>query len=472
MKHGALAVRFSMVAAMMIAGASALQAQARIIGVVRDSTGAPVAGAEISAQGTSRTAVSDANGAFQLTGIAPGTSVVSVRRLGYAPSSTLMRLVDGDNALGDIVLIAIARELDTVSTREQQILREYPLLREFEENRKLGFGQFVTREALAQHQGGFITPVFNQMRGVQIVRSATVASNAWLATISTATTSCTILEGRLDGEQISPRRDADCNYCFPTVFLDRTRLAPQGVAANVGRFHPDMLQAIEVYTGGAGTPVRYMDSQSGCGVIVFHSRVPDIKPRLIGRRQAGPTRSRLLANASISAGRPGADCVRCGSGQGQDVTLGYTLRDRWVISGRYAEWGAERGGTQDFTLKQLLVEWYPTPEPGRLKWFVNAGVGRTSVDVSTSNPPESSDRLTATNMPSFVVGTGVDITLYRRFVVTPFASHTRTIGGSTTQFHCVYDFDISGERLSSCGTVVGQPHRFNLTQIGTRFGWR
>jgi hypothetical protein len=470
MRQGALVARVFIVAVAMLC-ASRVDGQARLMGVVRDSTGAAVAGAEVSAQGTSRTALTDANGAFLLTGIAPGTSVVTVRRIGYAPSSTLMRLVEGENNLGDIVLIAIARELDTVSTREQQILREYPLLREFEENRRIGLGQFVTRAMLAQHQGGFITPVFNQMRGLQIVRSATVASNAWVASIGTASTSCTILEGRLDGEQISPRRDADCNYCYPTVFLDRSRLAPQGVAANVGRFHPDMLQAIEVYTGGAGTPVRYMDSQSGCGVIVFHTRVPEVRPRAIGMRQAGPTRSRILANASISAGRPGADCIRCGSGQAQDVTLGYTLRDRWVISGRYAEWGAEHGGSQDFTLKQLLVEWYPTPEPGRIKWFVNAGVGQTSVDASTSNPPESSDRLVATNLPSFVVGTGIDITVYRRFVLTPFVSHTRTVGGMTNQHHCVYDFDITGELLSSCGSITG-PHRFNLSQIGARFGWR
>ena len=470
------AVRVCCIAVLAMFGASAAAAQARVTGVVRDSSGAPLAGAEVSAQGTRRTVLTDRNGAFQLTGVDTGTSVVTVRRLGYAPASTLMRLVDGENRMADVVLLPVARELDTVSTTEQQLWREYPLLREFEENRRIGLGQFVTREMLARNQGGFITPHFQQMRGLQIIRSTRVSQNAWVASTHNPTTSCTILEGRSTLqpiEEITPRRDADCNYCFPTVFLDRSRLAPQGVAANIGAFHPDMLQAIEVYTGGAGTPPRYIDSQSGCGVIVFHSRVPESKPRAIGiGRQERPTRSPIFVNASLSAGRPGADCRDCGSGQAQDIALGYTVRDRWVIAGRYATWGAERGGSQDFTMKQLLLEWYPRPEPGRFKWFVNAGAAQMSVDVSTSHLPEFTDRFTATNLPAIVAGTGLDLTVYRRFVFTPFVSHSRSVGGKTTQNRCVYDFLADGSLVSQCGFVEGQPRKFNLTQIGTRFGWR
>jgi hypothetical protein len=217
-----------------------------------------------------------------------------------------MKLADGDNSLGDVVLTALTRELDTVQVREA-LWREYPLLREFEENRKVGLGQFVTRQQLAMQTGGFMTPIFDQLRGVSIIRSARVSSHAWVANTLIPTTDCTALEDRMEGEQISPVRDANCNYCFPTVFLDNSRLTPLGVAANIGRFSPDQIEAMQVYLGAAETPAKYSDIRSGCGVIVLISRVVQRKPRGIAMRQDHPTRSRLFVNAWVSRAKSGGD---------------------------------------------------------------------------------------------------------------------------------------------------------------------
>ena len=457
--------------ALALAGAGRLEAQARLTGVVRDTTGAPIAGVDVSVQGISRTATTDRNGAFQISGIPTGTAAVTIRRLGYAPQTQIMRFVDGDNPLPDVVLTALPRELDTVTTREQELWRMYPNLREFEDNRRMGLGQFVTRQQLAAHQGGFMTPLFNQMRGLTVIRSATVSSNAWLANRYVPSTSCTILEDRLPGERLSPSGDANCNYCFPTVFLDNSRLTSLGTAANIGRFSPDQLQAIEVYLGAAETPSRYSDVQSGCGVVVFHTRVADVKPRVIVNRQDFPTRSRFLANASISSGKSGAGCDGCGSGPAHDVTLGYTLRDRWVVSGRYAGWNGNRGGSQSIILRQLLLEWYPHPDPGPFKWFINAGGGSMRVDLQTSHLPDYTERFTAGGLPSFVLGTGVDIAVVRRFVFAPFVSHTRSIGGQALQARCFDEIGPNGVE-NTCYTLSSQPRTFTLTQFGTRIGWR
>lgn len=458
--------------ALALAGAGQLEAQARLIGVVRDTTGAPIAGVEVSVQGISRTATTDQSGGFQIGGIPAGTSAVTIRRLGYAPQTQIMRFVDGDNKLPDVVLTALPRELDTVTTREQELWRMYPALREFEDHRRLGLGQFVTRQQLEAHRGGFMTPIFAQMRGVMLVRSAMVSSHAWVANTRVPTTSCTVLEDRLSEERIIPMNDANCNYCFPTLYLDRTRLNRLGHAANVGRYHPDMLQAIEVYLGAAETPVEYMDSQSGCGVIVLHTRVPDFRARIIANRQDVPTRSRFLVNASISGGRSGAACEDCGGGAAHEFTLGYTFRDRLVLSGRYADWSGNHGGGQSITLRQLLLEWYPRPDPGRFKWFVNVGGGAMSVDLRTSHLPDYTDRFTAGGLPSFVFGTGVDVAVVRRFVVTPFVSHSRSIGGNAVQTRCLNQVGPGGVVETNCYTVTSQPRTFNLTQLGTRIGWR
>jgi hypothetical protein len=456
----------------LIALARPLLAQAKLTGTVRDTTGAPIAGVEVTVQGTSRAATTDRTGAFAVEGLAAGTASVMLRRLGYAPQTSILKLAEGENSLGDIVLTALPRELDTVQVREA-LWREYPLLREFEENRKVGLGQFVTRQQLAMQTGGFMTPIFGQLRGVSIIRSARVASHAWVANTLVPTTNCTALEDRMDGEQISPTRDADCNYCFPTVFLDNSRLTPLGVAANVGRFSPDQIEAMEVYLGAAETPAKYSGLRSGCGVIVLITRVVQRKPRAIAVRQDHPTRSRLFVNASVSTGKSGADCSQCGGGTATDFRLGYTLSDRWAIAARVANWSGAPDSVQSIRLRQVLVEWYPHPDPGRIKWFLNAGLGQMSADVFTNSTPEKDDHYTGEGMPAMVVGTGLDLALVQRIVATPFFSYNRNLGGKVDLTHCVNHIPTGTTTwVRDCHSRSGEPRTFTLAQVGVRLGWR
>lgn len=449
-------------------GASDLLAQARISGVVRDSTGAAVVGAEVSVHGTTRATTTDRAGAFQISGVTTGTWVIGVRKLGYAPTTTVMRLVDGDNQVPEVVLIASPVQLDTVATREQQLWREYPALREFEENRRVGLGQFVTRADLATHKGGFLSPVVGQMRGLVVVRSMTAASRLWLANRYVPQVgSCTELEDR-NGGRITPPK-ADCDYCYPDVYLDRHKLSHKGVAVNVGQFHPDMLQAIEIYLGPAETPIRYASGATSCGVIVFHSRVVEDKPRIIARAQDGPTRSRVFASVSASAGHYGGSCLNCGQAAGVDATVGYTLKDRWVIGGRFGNWTGTTNGPQSISVAQALVEWYPRPDPGRFKWFVNAGVGTMSVSLVSA--PRSDIRDTYRGrLPTIAAGTGMDVALRGRFVLSPFLAYTRTVSGEASNDRCI---TYAGTTTSTdCGELPPQPRLFTLPQAGLRLGWR
>ena len=58
---------------------------AAIVGTVRDSSGVPVAGADVVAQPGSRRTRSDSAGSFMLTGLDGGNYVLAARKLGYAP---------------------------------------------------------------------------------------------------------------------------------------------------------------------------------------------------------------------------------------------------------------------------------------------------------------------------------------------------------------------------------------------------
>lgn len=461
---------------LLFAGATAA-AQGRVTGIVRDSGGASIAGAEVSVQGVRKPATSGRNGEFDVPDVPAGTVVVSVRRLGYAPYSVIIRLANGETKSLTVEMNAVPRELDTVAVRDQQLLRENPLLREFEDNRKVGLGQFVTRDQLAKMQGGVITPVFNQMRGLIMVRSSTVPTHAWIATkymphLVASPADCYELDEMVPGEATSPV-GAACGYCFPQVYLDYTRISTNKLIPNVGRFSPDQLQAIEVYAGAAETPNRYSGTQSECGVIVFHTRAVDPGRRRIAARTSDlPTRSRVFMNMGASAAAVTHGCEDCATGPAQDLMIGVTFRDRWVVGGRYAR-SAVSDGAQLVTLRQAILEWYPHEEPARVKWFINVGVGGTWLDLHTSGVEVSgagrTDIYQAHGLPSVVGGTGVDIAAYRRFVLTPFLSLDRTIGGRAGNYHCVVR--PAGDMSANCGGIT-QPSAFSLTQLGLRFGWR
>jgi hypothetical protein len=421
--------------------------------------------------GSRHQATADRRGAYTITGIKAGTAEVSIRRLGYEPYAGTVTIYDGDNRL-DIVLVPQPQSLDTMATREQQLWREYPALREFEENRRIGLGQFVTRADLAKLQGGFIVQAFSQMRGLVPVRLQTQASPLWLASkyMPAANNWCYELE---DGGGVTTPKDAACNYCFPEVYLDKARLSGRRLVPNVGRLNPDQLQAIEVYQGPAETPAKYASFESGCGVIVFHTRAVESKPRRIASFQDQPTRSRVFATVSASAATSGAGCADCGLGSAGDAMLGYTFRDRFVVGGRYATWRGTQGGAQAITMRQAFVEWYPRPDPGRYKWFINAGGGTMSVDLNTRNDYfQYRDSYSGKGLPSVFAGTGSDIRLVRRLVVTPFISYTRTVTGKASAMHCIINAPVSGAPVEQCGSIPEQPRTFSLTQVGTRFGWR
>jgi hypothetical protein len=466
-KEGSMRLEITILLAIVLA--SNASAQGRLSGVVRDTLGGPMAGVEVTVQGVTRTVTTGATGAFEVPGIKPGTVAVTMRRLGYAPQSSIVKIVDGENTLPDIVITAVPRELDTVVTREQQLWRERPLLREFEENRKMGLGQFVTRADLAKLQGGFVMQVFNQKRGLLILRDNRVANRMWLANkyIPVVGGSCAELED-LSAPGWLSIKGANCNYCFPDIYLDYSRLSTHNFVPNVARFSPDQLEGIEIYLGAAETPPRYASGLSSCGVVVFHTRAVESKPRVIAVKQAGPTRSRVFASSSVSTA---ARCVNCSKGPAADVSLGYTLRDRWVLVGRYASWTHDGPDAESMKLAQALVEWYPHPDPGRLKWFVNVGGGLMSVDLNASDV-DFRDNFKASSLPSFVGGTGVDVALLSRLVLTPFFSYTRSFTGDARHTRCIDVAQDDGTRQTQCFAVAKDPGIFNLKQVGVRVGWR
>jgi hypothetical protein len=76
-------------------------------------------------------------------------------------------------------------------------------------------------------------------------------------------------------------------------------------------------------------------------------------------------------------------------------------------------------------------------------------------------------------LPTTVLGTGVDVVVLRRFVVTPYVSLARNFGGLASREHCNSQFRSDGTVVTAC-SVYPTPVQpvFTFWQMGTRFGWR
>jgi hypothetical protein len=243
-------------------------ATAEFTGAIEDSSGAPLADAEVSIAELGLRTRADGRGTFRMPGVIPGAYVVGVRKVGFGSMEAQIDFSPSQTVDRRIVLIRNVAQLDTVLTVDKTLWREAPLLREFEENRKIGLGKFFTREDLEKARGRSIVSIFENIVGYSAI---TDGVSKWIKSTRTRSfvPACYELQ-----DQTSPVAPSLKCGCFPIVFLDYQKLSSEREVPNMNRFRADDLEAIEVYRSAAETPQRYTLLNSQCGVIVLHSRRP------------------------------------------------------------------------------------------------------------------------------------------------------------------------------------------------------
>ncbi len=88
---------------------------ASVTGTVTDAaSGLSIAGAQVSVTGTTLGAVTDAEGRYRITGLAPGEVHLRVRRIGYAGSERSITVRDDETATADFSLVAHIASLEQV----------------------------------------------------------------------------------------------------------------------------------------------------------------------------------------------------------------------------------------------------------------------------------------------------------------------------------------------------------------------
>jgi hypothetical protein len=251
------------------AGSVAAQEGDRIRGrVVDDSTGAPVAAAEVTLLVSGRedpgnAAYTDDDGRFTLRRPGRMAYTISAKRVGYAPSMMAMAPgTDGDTSEVEIRLERRVEKLPAMTTtgRKRQVAF---ILEQFEERRRKGIGVFFTRDELEQRGWPSLPNLLRGVSGVQVVGSGTRAG-------------------------VAMSRSTQLRSCQPVIFLDGIRLNksddPPGTLRNLLEIIQGTdLTAVEVYKGRSEVPAEFGGPEVGCGAIVVWSKRPEEELRRLRR---------------------------------------------------------------------------------------------------------------------------------------------------------------------------------------------
>ncbi|HWH49949.1 MAG TPA: carboxypeptidase regulatory-like domain-containing protein [Gemmatimonadaceae bacterium] len=226
--------------------------------VVSDSGSDAVSGAEIVMPGVGLSTHTDERGRFRIDGVPPGDRRVVVRHLGFGPLDEELTFTPQSTVRRTIHLFRAVR-LDSVVVEASA-----SAIPEFDEDRKLGLGHFVTRDALAKRATAHLSEILETIPSLQIVRSSKGDSRAYVARS----------RGQLSFVGTGAQ-DVD-GTCYAAVYIDGHpvygKIDGNKEPFNINSISPDEIESIEYFAGPAETPPRYSGLNSTCGVVVLWTR--------------------------------------------------------------------------------------------------------------------------------------------------------------------------------------------------------
>ena len=219
-----------------------------VTGIVSDSAGVGIAGANLALLGTAAQTYSDSAGVFRLAAASPGDYRLLVRRIGFRPE-TLAVAIAADRALEvQVRLDAAPQRIAPVVVAARS--RYSGPLRGFNERRDRGNGHFFTAEDIARRNPRVVSDLLRTVPGTRI--------------------------NYVNGQNIITFRGLRCS---PLLWVD-------GAPASAAYLDPDIfsvtsLAGIEVYPGPATVPAEltWLRGKSACGVIAVWTKLPEPRAR-------------------------------------------------------------------------------------------------------------------------------------------------------------------------------------------------
>jgi hypothetical protein len=244
--------------------------------VVVDSTRQPLPGAEVTLQELGKSVLTDERGAFRLTGIPAGEYRLSVRRIGYGAADARVTFTAHETVERRVVL-GRAVTLEAVVVSRTAIDRSMP---DFDDNRRIGLGHFLTREEVSKYDGMKMSSVLQQIPRLGLISRGgpawPVSQGAKVPFCPGSPPSAECL--RNQGFYVPDRSEANQGIvvgCYSLVYVDGVLM--NGIREptepfDINTIAPDRVEAVEFYAGPAQTPLRYARMGSACGVVVIWTR--------------------------------------------------------------------------------------------------------------------------------------------------------------------------------------------------------
>jgi len=220
--------------------------QGLVRGDIVDANGVPLDNVAVEFPQLGLRAVTDGRGQYVIPWVTEGRQLITVRRLGFTPGDTTLVVTAG-------VVNSLRHVLQSVTTlSEVTTTASRAWAREFDEHRRIGLGQFLTRDELATRETQRLGDIVSMMRGARMLRSG--QTNTYLAGLA----------------QTSMR-----GPCYAHIWLDGMPMylgRPGEPPYNLNELLALQIEAIEYYAGPAETPSKYANLNATCGVLVVHTR--------------------------------------------------------------------------------------------------------------------------------------------------------------------------------------------------------
>lgn len=239
--------------------------------VLIDQTNQPIADAEIVLTPTIG-AHSNAAGGFQISGIAPGSYRVVVRKVGYKPLMTTLTLAAGDSIGADITLMPAVAVLDSIAVTGRQGASPIVLgkMAGYQSRRLQGLGRAVDSATLQKESYrrlGDVVQAHLPVHVLEVGGSDYVASpRGMVASLDRS--------GQPAGDESDQRRGAKA-ACYVQVFVDGVRVynpVKDAPLFDVNSISPTEIQAVEFFAGPSETPPEYGGTGASCGTLLIWTK--------------------------------------------------------------------------------------------------------------------------------------------------------------------------------------------------------
>jgi len=223
-----------------------------IRGLVRDSGGLAIIGAQVTFPGTALVAETDDSGRFELAKVRPGMLSLRFRRVGYQPDTVDLLVLAGKTVPLEVTLSRLMVSLTPVVVTGRAELTGWRA--GFYQRKNVGTGHFFTSADIDKRNPGMMSDMFRMIPGVTVQPSQGMIRN----------------QLRFRGNR----------GCAPLTWLDGSPLAAGEF--DIDNLSPRSIEAFEVYTGSVVPPRFSVAPGIGprtCGAIVIWSKEGQRRPR-------------------------------------------------------------------------------------------------------------------------------------------------------------------------------------------------